>query len=188
MCDNKWLTETREMRYQLNQMTNEEIVAFAVSLTPEEKHEFREHLRDINRLELMETRPDLDWMDIENIVNAEPYEVKYHGYSGRCMDLWKYNLPPTHPFSFWHDEKKCGYCGAEADCNDHIIPYAKGGAHLVREFPSVDNTTPACWECNSKKGAQLGWVTMDNRFGFYWDGTPGYAEEPPPMPKRAKKR
>jgi len=39
----------------------------------------------------------------------------------------------------------CTYCGERADTIDHIIPVSKGGTG------EVDNLTPACRSCNSKK-------------------------------------
>lgn len=39
----------------------------------------------------------------------------------------------------------CTYCGKPADTIDHIVPIAKGGTG------DIDNLTPACRSCNSKK-------------------------------------
>lgn len=131
---------------------------------------------------------------------TESYHVRYSGYSGEPVyregddfgeESLGYDLPPSHLFSAWKKaEGECSYCGRTGVhmVSDHIVPYAKGGAHLRREFSRVDNTAPSCDACNIKKGAQLGWKTLDGRSGFYWDGTPGDSHTPPPMPLRAKKR
>ncbi|WP_425277370.1 HNH endonuclease [Methylorubrum extorquens] len=57
----------------------------------------------------------------------------------------------------------CGYCGTNKGTIvlDHIIPKAGGG------LDAAENLTPACEPCNQRKGAQLGWVTLDGRVGTY---------------------
>ncbi|WP_461659039.1 HNH endonuclease [Methylorubrum aminovorans] len=59
--------------------------------------------------------------------------------------------------------RSCGYCGASDRpiVLDHIIPKARGG------LDAAENLTPACEPCNQRKGAQLGWVTLDGRAESY---------------------
>ena len=46
----------------------------------------------------------------------------------------------------------CAYCDKKTELTlDHVIPLSKQGVH------SKDNVVPACWPCNNKKHAQLGW-------------------------------
>ena len=42
-------------------------------------------------------------------------------------------------------EGNCVYCGRAANTMDHILPLSRGGTH------TVDNVTPACKSCNSRK-------------------------------------
>jgi hypothetical protein len=55
---------------------------------------------------------------------------------------------------------KCVYCGADADTNDHKIPWKelKEGvgtrAEELDRYNDVDNLDPACRSCNSRRGAQ----------------------------------
>lgn len=132
-------------------------------------------------------------------VQGDVYPVNYPGFSCEAVyderdlfgeDTLGFDLPATHLLSAWH-ERICGYCQQPLDDSaemDHIVPYSKGGAHLAREFSSVDNESLACAPCNRKKGEKLGWSTFDGRTGFYWDGSPGGTTQPPPMPARARKR
>jgi len=40
---------------------------------------------------------------------------------------------------------RCRWCGAEAECWDHVKPLGKGGPHML------SNLTPACTPCNARK-------------------------------------
>ncbi|MDX0622453.1 hypothetical protein GOD54_21365 [Sinorhizobium medicae] len=130
--------------------------------------------------------------------SREPWPVAYAGYSGEPVyyaadefgeDQLGYDLPPTHWHSAWHDAHTCAYCGEAGELvADHIVPYAKGGAHLQGEFSWVDNRAFACVPCNTRKGKELGWRTRDGRSGFYWDGTPGGNAITPSLPDRSKRR
>lgn len=49
----------------------------------------------------------------------------------------------------------CAYCGTflfDGGHQDHVIPVARGGAHIRK------NIVWACEPCNLRKGAKLGWV------------------------------
>ena len=131
--------------------------------------------------------------------SREPHHVSYPNCTGEPVyhvddafgdDCLGYDLPPSHEFSVFYERSRCAYCGVMSSdfSSDHIVPYAKGGAHLMREFSSVDNRADACDDCNSRKGAKLGWKTLDGRTGFFWDGTPGDHENQPALPDRARKR
>lgn len=54
------------------------------------------------------------------------------------------------------DRGTCQYCGGKAASIDHVLPRAKGGAHVW------ENVVAACLRCNNKKAdktlVQLGWV------------------------------
>jgi 5-methylcytosine-specific restriction endonuclease McrA len=43
----------------------------------------------------------------------------------------------------------CVYCGAEAECVDHVRPLARDGAE------AADNLAPACQSCNASKRDRL---------------------------------
>ena len=43
------------------------------------------------------------------------------------------------------DGQKCRYCGVDADCVDHVLPFSRGGR------TAIDNLVSACQPCNSKK-------------------------------------
>jgi 5-methylcytosine-specific restriction endonuclease McrA len=44
----------------------------------------------------------------------------------------------------------CLYCGStDRITADHIVPISRGGSH------GIGNLAPACWSCNSSKGAKL---------------------------------
>lgn len=42
---------------------------------------------------------------------------------------------------------RCAYCGAAADCRDHVVPFFLGGTNWLT------NIVPACGTCNNRKGA-----------------------------------
>jgi 5-methylcytosine-specific restriction endonuclease McrA len=42
----------------------------------------------------------------------------------------------------------CAYCGANAECVDHVIPEARGG------LSCASNLVAACLACNSSKGSR----------------------------------
>lgn len=42
----------------------------------------------------------------------------------------------------------CAYCGASAECLDHITPMASGGGH------DWQNITATCTSCNNAKGGR----------------------------------
>jgi 5-methylcytosine-specific restriction endonuclease McrA len=54
------------------------------------------------------------------------------------------------------DGGTCQYCGGKAASIDHVVPRARGGAHVW------ENVVAACLRCNGKKAdktlAQLGWT------------------------------
>ncbi len=121
-------------------------------------------------------------------VSADLWPVPYEGHSGEQVfhvgdaygeEPLGYDLPASHILSFVHDRSKCYYCGlpfAEGSlCLEHIVPKKKGGSHRVKDFSRTDNVTTACDDCNREKWMQLGWKTLDGRYGFFCDGTPGYA-------------
>ena len=46
--------------------------------------------------------------------------------------------------------QRCGYCNRRRSLyQDHVIPLAHGGEHVV------SNIVPACWTCNAKKGSRI---------------------------------
>lgn len=47
------------------------------------------------------------------------------------------------------DEYLCGYCGAEAVCVDHIVPWS----HMQDNHP--ENLIAACWLCNGIAGNKI---------------------------------
>jgi len=55
----------------------------------------------------------------------------------------------------------CAYCPRTATEIDHIIPIARGGAHVA------GNLVPACKSCNSSKGARspLQWLISRSTYG-----------------------
>lgn len=62
----------------------------------------------------------------------------------------------------------CAYCGGEADGWDHVVPFAKGGAHTLA------NIIPACFPCNQRKnryGAHVFDVprTLSLLCGWCWE-------------------
>lgn len=55
-------------------------------------------------------------------------------------------------------KRPCAYCGSTKDITvDHVVPLSRGGKH------QQDNLAPACFSCNSSKGAR----TLDE-----WPGPP----------------
>jgi len=51
---------------------------------------------------------------------------------------------------FARDGKKCKVCGSILNlCIDHIIPHAKGGLSVLRNYQVL------CWDCNSKKSDKM---------------------------------
>lgn len=46
---------------------------------------------------------------------------------------------------FERDKHKCRYCGKQADCIDHVIPWSRGGSSL-----KPGNLVAACNRCNSR--------------------------------------
>lgn len=78
----------------------------------------------------------------------------------------KYANTPTDELltlAQWHDvlalyNGHCAYCGKKTErlTLDHVRPLSKGGKH------SKDNVVPACFHCNSSKGAH----TPEERFGM----------------------
>jgi 5-methylcytosine-specific restriction endonuclease McrA len=82
---------------------------------------------------------------------ANPTKVKEYFDRRRC---WKYEAPVndlTH--SDWlaileEYGNRCFYCGTqERLTRDHVMPLSRGGSH------TRVNIVPACWSCNSRKGA-----------------------------------
>lgn len=56
-------------------------------------------------------------------------------------------------------DNRCSYCGRDGKMTmDHVVPLSRGGLH------AVENVTPACHSCNSRKNAKdvrdwmPGWV------------------------------
>ncbi len=70
----------------------------------------------------------------------------------------------------------CTYCGGDEDylVVDHVVPVARGGTDRR------DNLAPACWPCNTEKGALLveEWAAKRIAKGRPW----------PPEPRKAPKR
>lgn len=63
----------------------------------------------------------------------------------------------------------CTYCKrplGRVTHKDHVIPVSRGGSD------SIDNVTPACWDCNMAKGAMTG-----DEF-IAWATETGYFEKP----------
>lgn len=62
----------------------------------------------------------------------------------------------------WHradvDIDRCLYCDSASTGMDHIVPFSRGGAHVI------ENCVPACGKCNSSKHDFLleSWVDMPN--------------------------
>jgi 5-methylcytosine-specific restriction endonuclease McrA len=52
----------------------------------------------------------------------------------------------------------CTYCHAPAEHVDHIVPLARGGAHVL------GNLLPACADCNLEKGARDPYEFLAERF------------------------
>ena len=42
---------------------------------------------------------------------------------------------------------KCAYCGGDAECRDHVVPFYRGGTNWLW------NIVPCCNRCNNRKGA-----------------------------------
>lgn len=54
-------------------------------------------------------------------------------------------LPLTRNAVFARDGHRCQYCGAGAECLDHVIPRSKGGVH------TWENVVACCRACNARK-------------------------------------
>ena len=54
-------------------------------------------------------------------------------------------IPLTRPAVFARDGNRCQYCGAVAECLDHVVPRSKGGVH------AWENVVACCRECNVRK-------------------------------------
>jgi len=59
----------------------------------------------------------------------------------------------SHSLAEWQEKlaeyhNKCAYCTQDAATRDHRIPLIKGGTNFI------DNIVPACFSCNSSKGAK----------------------------------
>jgi hypothetical protein len=94
------------------------------------------------------------------------------------------DLPGSDSRSMWKEDR-CAYCGDAWSPTsvlhaDHIVPKSKGGAN------GPWNMAPVCKTCNWLKSDLLGQKTIDDRAGYFWDGTRGEASlNPRPRPKRA---
>lgn len=62
---------------------------------------------------------------------------------------------PTRRTVLERDGHRCAYCDGRADTVDHVLPHARGGAHVW------ENVVAACRTCNGRKAdrtlTELGW-------------------------------
>jgi 5-methylcytosine-specific restriction endonuclease McrA len=54
-------------------------------------------------------------------------------------------IPLTRTAVFARDGNRCQYCGASAECLDHVTPRSKGGVH------TWENVVACCRTCNVRK-------------------------------------
>ncbi|MGI5214485.1 HNH endonuclease [Plantactinospora sp. CA-290183] len=61
---------------------------------------------------------------------------------------WRFSAGPAWSRSgvLARDDRRCGYCGAEASTHDHILPRSRGGRNTWA------NTIASCYGCNQRKG------------------------------------
>lgn len=65
---------------------------------------------------------------------------------------------------FAYDDYRCVYCGSAENLTlDHIVPVAKGGAHIE------DNLVTACLHCNISKGMKtlIVWLCQRSSYGVH---------------------
>lgn len=58
---------------------------------------------------------------------------------------WRPYVPLSRRSILNRDERRCGYCGSDAQTVDHILPRSRGGTH------TWNNLVAACRGCNTKK-------------------------------------
>lgn len=54
-------------------------------------------------------------------------------------------IPLTRTAVFARDGNRCQYCGAGAECLDHVVPRSRGGLH------TWENVVACCRACNARK-------------------------------------
>lgn len=85
---------------------------------------------------------------------------KYKGRTNRMEITQQDRMTPAA----WEFLKKqyhgcCAYCGKKTQrlTQDHVVPLSRGGQHTFR------NIVPACHDCNSHKGASVGYIPRQGR-------------------------
>ncbi len=98
-----------------------------------------------------EINPEKDRESSRKWRKANPEKRRASGRKRRALLLGTVATLTTDEWLDRVDEfgHHCAYCyGIERITQDHLIPLSRGGSH------TADNVVPACYSCNSSKGAR----------------------------------